>query len=237
MSKRDDSLDPRVFKTREAILEALLSLCESSGFSKITVGDIVKHARINRATFYKHYRDKYDLVERIFEGTLTQILELSSFVKATAESGLTFQDAFAEPPYPLIQIFEYFLTNRRLYRAILTSDQGIFFHRRLCVYFTELLNDNWTEWQEFQQRDMQPNEQPMPGNIAKEMSAFLLFDTITWWLESDMTYSAGQMATWYRRFMATGTIGHLPSKLEGSNNSSPNMSLGGYSRPNRTFKK
>lgn len=214
MSKRADSLDPRVIKTREAILEALLSLCESRGFSKITVGDIVEHARINRATFYKHYRDKFELVEKIFEGTLEEIIELSSFAKATTGSGLTFQAAFAKPPYPLIRIFEYFATNRRLYRAILTSDQGAFFQRRLCMHFTGLLNDNWNEWQEFQQRDMQPNEQPMPHNIAREMSSFLLFDTITWWLESDMSYSAGQMATWYRRFMATGTVGHLPLELE-----------------------
>lgn len=211
--KKDDSLDPRVIKTREAILEALLSLCESKGFGRTSVGDIVEHARINRATFYKHYRDKFDLVEKVFEATLEQIVEISSFAKTT-EGSLSFHVAFSEPPYPLIRIFEYFAANRRLYRAILSSDQGTFFHRRLCVHFTELLNDHWKEWQEFQQRDLQPNEQPIPNEIAREMSSFLLFDTITWWLESDMSYTAKEMASWYRRFMATGTIGHLPRERE-----------------------
>ncbi|WP_348538005.1 TetR family transcriptional regulator [Paenibacillus sp. CCS19] len=27
------------------------------------MGDITKHAKINRATFYAHYADKYDLME------------------------------------------------------------------------------------------------------------------------------------------------------------------------------
>ncbi|WP_431091281.1 TetR/AcrR family transcriptional regulator [Paenibacillus sp. 8b26] len=32
-------------------------------FTKITVTDIINEAKINRSTFYKYYKDKYDLRE------------------------------------------------------------------------------------------------------------------------------------------------------------------------------
>ncbi|GHO49828.1 TetR family transcriptional regulator [Ktedonospora formicarum] len=49
-------------------------------FGAITVGDIVKRAMINRATFYRHYQDKYYLVVKIFEEAANH-LSLSSLIQ------------------------------------------------------------------------------------------------------------------------------------------------------------
>lgn len=57
--------DLRVIKTRQSIRSAFISLMNEKGFSHITVQDILDRALINRKTFYKYYRDKYDLAERI----------------------------------------------------------------------------------------------------------------------------------------------------------------------------
>jgi AcrR family transcriptional regulator len=53
--------DPRVRRTRKLLQDALLELLAEKSFDAITVQDIADRSTINRATFYTHYVDKYDL--------------------------------------------------------------------------------------------------------------------------------------------------------------------------------
>ena len=53
--------------TRRAIMEAFMQLLNERPVSKIAVKDIVELCGINRNTFYYHFQDKYDLIERIFK--------------------------------------------------------------------------------------------------------------------------------------------------------------------------
>ncbi|MGM9930009.1 TetR/AcrR family transcriptional regulator C-terminal domain-containing protein [Pradoshia sp.] len=52
-------------RTKQTIQRSFLQLLEKKPFEAITVGDITKKAQINRGTFYLHYLDKYDLLDRI----------------------------------------------------------------------------------------------------------------------------------------------------------------------------
>ncbi len=54
-------------KADAAITGALFSLLETKDFHKISVSDIIKKAKINRSTFYRHYVDKYDILDNIKE--------------------------------------------------------------------------------------------------------------------------------------------------------------------------
>lgn len=56
-------LDPRVVRTRNSIQSALKELLMERRFDEITVQDITERAGVNRATFYAHFQDKYDLLE------------------------------------------------------------------------------------------------------------------------------------------------------------------------------
>lgn len=56
--------DPRVVRTRKLIMDAFIHLSETKEFKDITVKDITVEAQINRATFYYHFQDIYDLLER-----------------------------------------------------------------------------------------------------------------------------------------------------------------------------
>lgn len=60
----ETKIDPRVARTRKAIIDAFIQLSESKPFDNITVKDITEKALINRATFYNHFLDKYDLMEK-----------------------------------------------------------------------------------------------------------------------------------------------------------------------------
>ena len=50
---------------RLALRDALLVLIAEKDFDTITVQDIADRAAINRVTFYKHYEDKYALLEHL----------------------------------------------------------------------------------------------------------------------------------------------------------------------------
>lgn len=56
-------LDPRVVRTRQLIKDALFVLASKKDFKDITIGEITEKAMVNRATFYAHFSDKYDLLE------------------------------------------------------------------------------------------------------------------------------------------------------------------------------
>ena len=44
--------------------EALIDLIDEKGLDAVTVGEISERAMINRATFYRHYQDKYEVADR-----------------------------------------------------------------------------------------------------------------------------------------------------------------------------
>jgi len=57
--------DVRIIKTRRDLRAALVKLLAEENFDKIGVSDICSEAMINRMTFYKHYSDKYDLLNDV----------------------------------------------------------------------------------------------------------------------------------------------------------------------------
>lgn len=71
----DEKLDPRVKRTRNLILQSFSSLLAEKSFDAISVQDITERAQINRATFYSHFEDKYDLLDYSIAQLFRQELE------------------------------------------------------------------------------------------------------------------------------------------------------------------
>lgn len=65
MAKKDGTPDLRVKRTQKAIKDSFFKLVDKKGFEHISVKDITDGAMISRNTFYLHYSDKYDLLEKI----------------------------------------------------------------------------------------------------------------------------------------------------------------------------
>ena len=68
-----EKVDRRITKTKKAILCAYLSLLQTKGADSISVSDITKKADINRATFYAHYKDKFELLEQSIKEVLDDL--------------------------------------------------------------------------------------------------------------------------------------------------------------------
>ena len=62
--------DLRVIKTRENIETTFLELLDKKSFSQITVGELISACRISKGTFYYHYKDKYDLAQKLLNKQL-----------------------------------------------------------------------------------------------------------------------------------------------------------------------
>lgn len=52
-------------RTDKAIQAAFVTLLKRKPFEKITVQDILDETPVSRATFYKHYHDKYEIAEKM----------------------------------------------------------------------------------------------------------------------------------------------------------------------------
>ncbi len=59
---RPEYVDPRVRRTRQMLEQALEGLLATTPFEKISVADITQAATLNRATFYGHFVDKFELL-------------------------------------------------------------------------------------------------------------------------------------------------------------------------------
>jgi len=57
-------VDRRVVRTENAIFDAFISLCSEQRYEDISIRQIAERANIGRSTFYAHYNDKEDLVDR-----------------------------------------------------------------------------------------------------------------------------------------------------------------------------
>ncbi|URN92862.1 MAG: TetR/AcrR family transcriptional regulator [Candidatus Pristimantibacillus lignocellulolyticus] len=62
--------DPRVIRTRKLIMDSFIELSGKKEFKDITIKDITTEAMINRATFYYHFEDIYDLLEKVLSEVL-----------------------------------------------------------------------------------------------------------------------------------------------------------------------
>lgn len=90
--------------TKKALAVALKELMEEKAFEKISVGDICEKCNMNRKSFYYHFKDKYDLVNWIFDTEFIAAMHKKTYVDTW--------DLLAD-------ICQYFYENRDFYRKAL----------------------------------------------------------------------------------------------------------------------
>ena len=62
---KNETLDRRVRKTRQQLQHCLAVLLKEKKIQEITVREITEMADLNRGTFYLHYKDVFDLLEKV----------------------------------------------------------------------------------------------------------------------------------------------------------------------------
>lgn len=99
-------------KTDNRIKETILSLLQSRSINKITVKEICTHAEINRSTFYAHFNDIYDLLDK-----MEMEIELGIY-EIFKESGINLKNFFSDRREEnLALIIRFIGQHRDFYRA------------------------------------------------------------------------------------------------------------------------
>lgn len=119
-------------RSRELIQKAYLELVqEKNDTDKITVTDIVKHAGINRSTFYAHYPDVRGVRGAFEEDTIQKMMHILNQFQ--------FRNFFSDPLPVLSQINTYLREDPERYRILISQKGSAEFLDKLSRIFTEYM--------------------------------------------------------------------------------------------------
>ncbi len=129
--------DRRAKRTASQIKETMLSCMAHKAIHEIKVSEICTTCQINRATFYDHYRDVFDLVQDLQTDMLLELENLMNMVSAENT-----------PDDVISRLFFDFLTQHRKPMTILLScEQGQVFIKRLdekiMPFFEQKIRQNY----------------------------------------------------------------------------------------------
>lgn len=103
-------------RSKTLIRNALVSLMQEKPFEKITITDIVRRADINRGTFYAHFKDSREVLERIRSDALSEMKDAIYSIPS---------DTVIRDPKPLLEKISEFLSEDSTYYRMLLSTSGI----------------------------------------------------------------------------------------------------------------
>ncbi len=198
-----DKEDPRVLRTRKLLQDAFIELMGDRSFESITVHDITAAAGVNHATFYRHYKDKYHLVDTIFTEALDSMLRAFGPPKPLPEVDRTDSAAILKS-WGII--FRHVADNERLYRTLFNSSGNMAFIRRIREHFASVVKER------MEARIGQNKPTGARRGIVKKpssdipyvLAANLMIGTIGWWLEEGQKYDLDQVIVWTRKIMHKG---------------------------------
>jgi len=173
-SEKDDR---RVKYTKMVLKDSFIKLLEKKDISQITIKEICEDADINRATFYAHYNDQYDLMRKIEEELLENV---SSYLSDYMQS---------KPSVDFVgmieKILEYIKENAGLCKLLLGERGDLDFQKRIMMFVY----------------DKNINQLISNDAILKEDADYIYSFTITGcvgmiqkWLEGDMKKTARSIA-------------------------------------------
>jgi AcrR family transcriptional regulator len=177
--------DLRVRRTRKLLMQALIELTIEKGFSAITVQDIADRAMVNRATFYRHYLDKHDLLDKY----MNEVYELTA---AQEELSLeqTQEAASGKAPVGMVRMLEHVQRHADFYRVMLGAKGDPAFVQRIQQYselrLHSLLPDS----------SAQVMSKSPPVDLCINYLSHAGVGALAWWLKEGQSYPPEQVAAW-----------------------------------------
>lgn len=115
-------VDRRILKSRNTIYSTFLKMLIEEKFDEITVKKIAEKADISRKTFYLHYVDKYDLLDRIVSRHME---ELEQICREKRDKD------FSEGT---VIWFHYFEIHKAFFSALFKSESTVSFRKQLLDF-------------------------------------------------------------------------------------------------------
>ncbi|MDG0808668.1 TetR/AcrR family transcriptional regulator [Cohnella rhizosphaerae] len=175
--------DPRIVRTRRMLRDALVELLEEMDVGKISVNRLAERATINRVTFYLHYRDIPDMMEKM----AAEMIEDIRAILQTPESG---QSSARKEGWPLmVNLLEHIAEHFRFYKVILATRRTTIFTEQFLTFLTGMV---------IERIDSPEGEANLAAagiqrDIAVWYGSSALIGTIISWLRNDMPYTPQYM--------------------------------------------
>jgi AcrR family transcriptional regulator len=175
-------VDPRVQRTQNLLRDALIELIDEKTYEKITIQDITTRATVNRATFYRHFLDKDELLNQSIDKMLKELFgEASKFYSVS-------KNVDELQKYVASHIFEHIARHKKIFQVMLIG-KGIpnFIH-----YLKEFLFEFYDH--AISEANLVENELPVAKEMVVSYISAAYIGVISWWLENDMLESPSSMA-------------------------------------------
>jgi AcrR family transcriptional regulator len=159
-------MDRRILKSQEAIKQAVVELLNEKEFDQVTMQEISDRANVNRKTIYLHYKDKYDLLDKLIEEHINELREICELEATSTEDNISW--------------FEYFEKKYAFFSSMLASKGAPYFRRRFLEFVIE---DIQSEWNLIEGKKSGLNE-----NIIVQFFAPAYVGLVEWWFTNGMPY-------------------------------------------------
>lgn len=193
MKSSREPVDLRVRRTRKLLWEALMAELNERTFEDITVKDICERAMVHRTTFYKHYEDKYVLLEQGMRQMYDDLLAQEEHIPPGAFS-------VDDPPPYFLRLFEHVAQHQQFYRLMLCGEGVSRFQKMIKEYVVEVVSTNM--------HTLPPaNQHPdFPLIMRVQFIAGAVLSLLAWWLENDLPLSPYQMAQYLLLFHSNSPL-------------------------------
>ncbi|MEZ4712922.1 MAG: TetR/AcrR family transcriptional regulator [Caldilineaceae bacterium] len=181
--------DLRIRRTRKMLQQAFIGLVLERGFEDITVNMLAERAMINRATFYRHYTDKYDLAEKVYADLTADYMASVQALDST------------DPVDGWTLLFEHVAAYADFYLALLTG----------IPHFQERVRDQIETQlhQIFNSIGLDEGQTAMPLPLILRYLAAAQMGIVQWWLETNRTIPPRAMAHHLLRLHTNGAMVQL----------------------------
>lgn len=194
MQKLDGAPDLRVRRTRKLLQQALIEGTVEKGFAALTVRDITRRAMVNRSTFYRHYLDKYDLLEQ----------HINEIYEVLEKEGIIGKGRNAR----LIELFKQIQQFPDFYRVMLGAQADAFLSQR----FRQQTQQRFLAYfhQTFPEAASDPDTLPLNLKFTTVASAGC--SALAWWLEQEQPSTPEQFANWLQQLIYDISVSMLKPK-------------------------
>lgn len=188
--RKERKEDLRIRRTHKLLCDAMFSLLETRSFDDISVVDICDRAMVHRATFYKHFKDKYDFMEYVTKEKIREFYIAS-----------TQQEKFSDPIdiyHALIKNVIHFIEdNKQMLKISVQSSTNSFFDSIHKIIFEELLDFLNASREKGVKFDV-------PTDIVAQFLTGGFIALVRWWIADDISYTKEEMAS-YIEMMLTAS--------------------------------
>jgi AcrR family transcriptional regulator len=183
-------VDRRIERTHQLLKDALVSLILEKGYEAVTIKDITERANVAYVTFFRHYKEKDELLVRMLE----EVIETLASTAYEIEPG----NSATNPAHSKQEgylIFKDAERHNQLYRVLLSSPGALPIVKRVKAAIAAKI---------LAECDMFPVEGEIPAEIFAAHIASSLLAMIEWWLENDMPYPPERMGEIYSQLVVQG---------------------------------